>query len=554
MDKKLFEDILETVEKINPEIAEGLAVKELRHVEQYMDKVWRSAAASFPPNLYYEGYRRCTPEEENNLLLKRYDSKTYFELAPTDTFIVRYRFRYSDPYSGTDRSFSTDMRLPYVNKANMMKIMGTTYTIMPVTADPVFSASKTDLFLSLNKRNEKFFRFTYNYICDGLKQNATVVWGNMHGVEGGKKKKSKRRNVAVVLPSANKRRYGLDRCPLVLYLFAKFGFTETFAKFGVEAKVITEDQKEDLEPGKWKFCSSSDSKKTSIRGTNTKAKLDTNELVLAIKTDVITTKLKCLIAAFFYITDCFPNKVKPEFVDEERQWQIILGYAVFSEDRFKEGLMIQRIEQHLASLDNYIDIVTKENLIEVGVEVDTIYDLFIYIIVNIQTALLFSNPTTMYNKKIMVLQYLMGDVVASVNMFAFNLNRIKPNALSFTTIQDTLKQNIKMDKIIQGLDRHREIVLVNSSCDTVIYEHTAKMILQSQITGKNNKNVQTAVEDKNIDISVAEVCSYGNHSKKEPTGRGMLNLYVKILPNGMIERSERLRPLLDETDRKIKTV
>ena len=553
MDKQLFNDILETVEKINPDIAEGLAVKELKNVEQYIDKVWKSAATSFPPNLYYDGYKRYTPEETNNLLLKRYDSKTYYELARTDTFIVQYKLLYKDPYSGTDKRLHCDIRLPFVGKGNMMKIMGITYTVMPIAADPVFSASRNDLFVSLNKRNEKFFRFTYNYTCDSIKHSATVVWANMLPDNSRKKKTASKRTVSPIPNMSSKNRGKIDCCPLAIYLFANFGLTKTFEKFGVEIKVLTEDKLDTLELGKWRICRSVTNEFTAVRGT-VNNNLVRNPLILALKTDKLTVSQKCLVAAFFYVTDYFPNKILPEYVDDERQWPIILGHIIFSDDKYGEGLMIQRIKNHLSSLNGYIDIVTKENLDEVGVEVETIYDLFIYIIENIQTALLFSNPVTMYNKKFMALPYLMKDVVKSINTFAFHLNRIKPNSLSYTTIQEALKNNIKMDRVIQGPDKHRGTILVASSCDTIVYEHTAKVILQSQIRDRNSNNIQSSMEDKNIDVSVAEVCSYGNHSKKEPTGRGILNLYVNIMPNGMVKRNERLAPLLTEIDAKLKKV
>ena len=547
MDIELFNDILKVVEPINQNIARGLAVKELKNVEKYMDKVWKSAAVSFPPNLYYESYRRCTPEEINSFLLRRYDSKTFYELSETDTFFVMYKFRYSDPYSGVDKNFHVVIRLPFVGKANTMRIMGTKYTIMSVAADPVFSASKTDYFLSLNKRNEKFYRFTYNFACRGIRHSASVVWSNMHGVEGGNR--SKKKNVSVITANKNSRKRGIDRCPIALYLFCRLGLTESFKRFDAEVKVLEdESQAEKLEAQGWHICKSSKSVTSTVRGTKTKSKTITNDLILAVKKDVLDTQLKCLIASFFFITDGFAQKVKAQYVDEPRQWQVILGYTVFTEDKYKEGLMIQRIEQYLKSLDGYIDIISKESLEEIGVYVDNIYDLFIYIIKNIQSALLHSNPITMYNKKITVTPYLMSDIVAGINMFVFNLNKIKPNLLSYTTIVDVLKQNVKMDTIIQGIEKHREIVLVNSSCDVTIYEHTAKIILQSQITGKNSKNIQSSIEDKNIDVSVAEFGSYRTHTKKEPTGRSVMNLFVNISPNGMIIRNERLRPLLDETD------
>lgn len=543
MDIKLFHDIMKIVYKINPDTAEGLAVKELEGVEEYIDKRWRSAAANFPPNLYYEGPYRYTPEEESNLMLKRYDGKTYYDLAPTDTFIVKYKFRYSDPYSMKDSTFHCNIRLPFVTKGNRMRINGTTYTIMPVATDPVFYATNQDCFLSLNKRSIKLYFFTYTFVCNDLIYNAPVIWSNLYTDRGdGKKSKKKRNNI--VYADANSKKGKLENIPLSIYLFAKYGLTKTFELFGVEVKVLLEKDIESL-PHTWAVCRSSVGLNAIARGTGSK-KVEKNELVLALNTRELTYELKCLISSFYYISDCYSNRIFPDFIDSDRMWTILLGASLQANTVDKDGIIYEKTKRHISIVESYIDLVSKDDLEEIGICVDNIYELFTYLIKNASQAMLNSNPTTMYNKKIRVLPKLMSEVVESINRFVFQLKGISPNQLSATTIKDALKDNINMDQVIKDVSNRREITIVDSATDCLIYEHTSKMLLQSQMNKNANKNIVSNTNDKNIDVSVCEVGSFNNHSKKEPTGRGTINTHLKFKKNGEPERDEVLQPLLNE--------
>ncbi len=549
MDKTLFQDIMKIVYKINPDIAQGLAVKELDKVEQYIDKRWRSAAANFPPNLYYEGPYRYTPEEESDLLLRRYDGKTFYDLAPTDTFIVKYKFRYSDPYSMKDTTFHCNMRLPFVTKGNRMRINSTTYTILPVASDPVFYATDEDCFLSLNKRSIKLYCFTYTFICNDLIYNAPVIWSNLY-TDGSDSKKSKKKRNNIVYSNANSKKSKLEYIPLSIYLFSKYGLTQTFKLFGVEVKVL--DEKDiDLIDHTWTVCKSSVGANTVTRGTGNKNFIK-NSIVIALNTQELSYDLKCLISSFYYITDCYNNSINPEFVDNDRMWTILLGSALQTKTGDKDGIVYEKAVRHLNIVESYIDIVSKDDLEEIDIHVDNIYELFLFLIKNSQLAMLNSNPTTMYNKKIRVLPKLMSEVVESINRFVFQLKSILPNQLSATTIKDALKDNINMDRIIKDISNRREITIVDSATDCLIYEHTSKILLQSQMNKNANKNMASSTNDKNIDISVCEVGSFNNHSKKEPTGRGTINLQLKLKKNGEPETNEVLRPLLNEVATMIK--
>ena len=85
----------ENTPKANPFVMNGLACHYLKEVEGYIDAVMRSAAKSFPPQLTYEGYERCTPHEEFNEVTKVRNNKRIFNLAHSDLYMVKYKFKHN---------------------------------------------------------------------------------------------------------------------------------------------------------------------------------------------------------------------------------------------------------------------------------------------------------------------------------------------------------------------------------------------------------------------------------------------------------------------------
>ena len=67
--------------KINPDIANGLAVKHLKHVEAYVNDIMYSAARDFPKEIKYIGCRRCTPIEEFRETTKVKSNRSVFTLV-----------------------------------------------------------------------------------------------------------------------------------------------------------------------------------------------------------------------------------------------------------------------------------------------------------------------------------------------------------------------------------------------------------------------------------------------------------------------------------------
>lgn len=65
MDKETFDELMVDAPKFNQPLVQGLAVKELQHIEEYVEhRIIRVAAAEFPPQLKFIEGVRCSVEED----------------------------------------------------------------------------------------------------------------------------------------------------------------------------------------------------------------------------------------------------------------------------------------------------------------------------------------------------------------------------------------------------------------------------------------------------------------------------------------------------------
>lgn len=543
MDTKMFNLVLNKTPKFNERIAKGYATEAMLHAADYISRIWRSTAESFPENLIYDDYTRCTPEEEANRLVKRLSNNQIFDLSPTDGYMVKYKLVYRDKERGTENSHYAYFRLPFLGQGGKTRIRGSVWTISPVLVDPIFSPTANGLFQSMVKSNENYYRLSYHFIADGVLKTATVVWAKLHHKK--EKPKTGRRD-----RKTKRGRIPTPHSTLIHYMFSKFGATETFARLGADVKFGYPGDFDDLGED-WIICTSNGIKPTTAaKGIP----YVPSKVQLAIKSRDLSSsnRILCALGSFFYIADHYPERLKSEYVDETRQWRILLGLTIFGEDEAGEGALVDKIERHLLSLDQSLDTVFKSTLEQGGIIVDTIYDLFIHIIETIQQRLIVADPTTMYGKKLMVLEYVLDDIVHAITHFMFELQRIDKPVVSEQDVVKAMKRWLKDDAFYRKATfKHSEINMVATPCDSMVFEHTTKV---TQQTSSNSAGYGTGMSDpsKLLHASIAEVGSYGNQPKSEPTGRSVLNPYLNISKKGEVLRSETFKPLLDEIQGKIR--
>ena len=98
MDSSLRELIVRETPKINPVIANGIAIVHMREAEAYINSILTDVSKDFPPGLEYVGCRRCTPEEEYRVVTMKKNNKRQLDIARSDLYLMKYLFKYCNSF------------------------------------------------------------------------------------------------------------------------------------------------------------------------------------------------------------------------------------------------------------------------------------------------------------------------------------------------------------------------------------------------------------------------------------------------------------------------
>lgn len=527
MDKNLFGHIHEQMPKFNPVVNDGLAVEHMKWVVRYIDRIWQCAAPGFPEGLVYKGCVPCTPQEEYAMAPVKRKNKRVFEMARSDVYMVKYLFS----FKGVDLP-ARYLYLPFVRDGGIITLVGSTFAVSPVLADKAISVGVDNIFIPLNRDRLTFRRMVHHFIADGERSTAFVVYSNVYHA------KASRRASAV-----NRIYTDMNATP-VHYMFCKYGVTETFAKFAnASVAVGTDDINEDAYPkSDWVIC-----KSVGLKPRTMKTKYyNGSDVRIAINREAYNKTTESMIAAFFYLVDHFPHRIKPEFVDNLDLWRVLLGRIAIALD-VSEGKLLNGIELHLDSLDNYIDGMAMEWLREDGVEVKDIYELFMYIVENMSEMLTNYGATvsSMYDKRLTVLRYALLDIIKAIFNFLFSMKSGTKKEITQKEVVSAMTRHLKPRLIVRMNRNHGEVSSISSPGDNKIFKITSNVVLQSNASGGKNHGGSNIDASKYLHASIAEVGSFCNLPKSCPTGMSRINPNVRLLEDGTIERDPAKVALID---------
>ncbi len=535
--------ISQATPKINPDIANGLVVQHLNYVETYIDALFRSAASGFPPGLIYHGCRRCTPMQEYNEAVKKKGNKAVFDVAKSDVYMMEYTFTYKDEVLPNGSKYIKKyMYLPYVTDAGAIHLGGSRFIISPVLADKVISVGLNTIFVRLLKAKLNFNRTPYSY--------------NVFSSE-----ELKRESVQICYSEIYNKKNNTSRSALkaeatmLHYLLCKYGFTTTFKRFANCNAVVgtTKTITPDIYPDdNWVLC-----KSTEIKPKGYPRKFySPSNIVVAIPRNEYTTIVKNYIASFFYITDHFPDRVIPEYIDNTRLWMTLLGLLIWS-DTISEGKLYSDISDHISSLDEYLDLLVKDKLKEIGHSCENLYELFALVMNNFDKWVLTSEDrvNTMYDKELSVLYYVCYDYIESIFRAYFKLKAAsKKEGLNIKQIDKILSTHITPGIVYRLTREHGEITTTTTPCDNKFFKITCLLVPQSSGGRAKKKKDRVAISDpaKRLHASVAEVGAVAAIPKSEASGRSRISPFLSISPTGLVLRNERFRKLLDDIQEKIR--
>lgn len=496
--------------KVNPYVMRGLACYAMQNAEEYIDRVFRSASKSFPEGLEYLGYERCTPEEEYMEHTKVKNNKRTYDLARSDFYLVKYKFAFKG-----EAIPNRYVYLPYVNEGGTLCIGGPMFHITPVLSDKVISPGSDNIFVRLLRDKIIFKRCYHSLIIDNVRETTHVIWSQIYRKSKDNKK----------VPNTTK----AYTC-LVHYLFAKYGFNDTFLKYAGFKPVIGEGEitTDNYPADKWIICESCQVKPKTFMGEF----YEPTKIRLAIPRELWSPITKALVTGFFYIVDHFPSRFRPGYVDNQTLWKILLGHIIFS-GLYGENKLFTQINEHFTSLDSYVDSIVIDKLRENNYHIENFYDLLSLILAQFNNLVLNneSSNLSMYGKSLEVLYYVLYPITSGIFQINFLLSKAaSKKPLIMKDVVETFNKNMKMGAIFRLSSSSVIAESVSYSGDHLYPKLTSKITEQeSRPGGTKGKSKRTVVgEDQHIDISMVEAGSILFLSKSNPTPTNHINPFVNL--------------------------
>lgn len=522
MDNELFDLVQEEIPKMDPRLRDGWAVHQIPSFELYIHRLWKQVAKRFPPCLTYDGYRRCTPEEEFRVVSKLLkQTKSVYDIANNDVYLVKYNFSlHGKPIPDISYQY-----LPFLRQGSIMHIRGSKFMVSPVIADVGLSISSDNIFILMSRGKVTFRNEAINVTVDGRRQTTNMIYSQIYNV-----KSPVHMSRVTTIPH---------------YLFCKFGFVQTLKNIDVDCVVLDHlnYKAADYPEEQWtKFT-------TPSIIVNTKAKKSLSSLVIMVPKAQVTKTVISIIGCFFRVADRFPERITLEDYDSPIIWRVLLGKLILGQE--PESTILAQMNNHINSIDGYVDTMVSERVLRDGYHIDTIYDLF-YIMLSDYQQLVnkwSTRPQALYGKSLLVHRYLGEDIQGGISWIFFSIEKEfnKKGDLTVSELKRTFKANLPFNKILSLNSGKAFVKSVSTASDCLIHKVTSVVTMQTECSKNSKKKDKNTTfgETQYVDPSILELGGVTNLPDRDPTGRSAFNNYAIIAPDGTILENPKFKPLLD---------
>lgn len=558
MNPKLVSFISSNSPKIDTRIGEGIAYTESKKVLGFLDKLINMHTRVFPKGLVYHGIRLATPREE---FLFRINGKNYqrepgtgtskFKLIKEDVRLAIIHFEYKG------ESIEKPLYIPFVRRHGIMYINGSKYVFTPVLADGTITAKHDCVFTKFLKIKLFFKRREFSFFEDGVLKHVGVVYSNVH---------NKRNEEAKTQPI-------LFMSTLANYLMAKYGMSGMLAKFGIHKYKMLEvaeyqEYVDQYPESEWVTITSTNKKPNGSYKYNY---YHPTQFMLLVNREEYTN---CpigpeIMGSILFTMDHYTlkSRINPDNINDVNTWQDIIGESIHSSNEsytvIRDGMV-----KHMASLDGYVDTLVREDLAKIGVHnIENIFDFFEYILLNFkpltENAYNRDLSGSSYGKQIQVLPFLLYNIIYTINssvyfpMLTISTEEARdPNRE--TTIQEIRKNldKIKPNAFHGLLKWYAGLMILDDPTDNNLYKMGRTITLQERSDKIRTRNSATDINapDSLLDASLLETGATYDMTKRNPTGRNRLNVFITIDENGVILRNPELKQIIDSVAEDIKSV
>ena len=535
MDTQFSSMIKQHAFPMNPTVMRGIATETMPLAEAYLDRVFRSASKSFPEELKYVELKRCTPLEEYREVTRDKNNRRTFNIAHSDVYMVKFVFMYKEEI------INRYVFLPYIREAGIMYLSGTMYHVVPVISDKVISPGFNDVFVRLLRDKITFRRQAHFIMINGTRQTSQVVWSNIYNGKTAKDRKVPATTDALTC--------------IAHYLFAKYGFAETFQMFLGFIPMIGEEDinSTNYPPDQWDIISSTNYPPHGYKGMD----YTPTKIRIAIPKDRWNSLTKALVYGFYYITDHFPHQIKVDAVNNTSIWMIALGSIIWSGSFGYNKLYLDTAE-HFRTLDDYVDPIITDKLRESNFIVNDFYSLLGLILEQFDSLVLDRSYSalSMFGKSLETLYYILYDITSGFFRANFRLMKISSEKpLTRRHVDDTFNKNFKPGAIFKLTNGKIAIDTVSTSVDHMYPKITALAAQQeASSNGQRGKKARLTVgEGQHADASMMQGGSILFLAKSDPYPGRHINTYACIdKETSTIIANPELEAITNEVDMKLK--
>lgn len=517
---------------MNPDICNGIAVKYIPFSDVYIDSVFKSVSKNFPKGLEYVGFQQCSPYEELREEPKKKNDIRLVDIARSDIYLVKFLFRFNGKDLPPKYIF-----LPFVGEAGSIILSGSRYFISPVLSDIIISIEHDNVFVRLLRDKFSIRRTPHVMLVDNKRQIVQVPWSSIYHVS--KEQSGRQRTTRA-------------KCSLMHYLLCRYGFTETFKMFTGCTPIVGINE---ITPAKypeseWIICESTKLRPSTFMN---KHLYQPNLIRVAIPRSQYNPTIETMIGSFFYIIDHFPTRIIPAYIDNLNIWKILMGRIYFGDSQ-GEGELHDVINDHIRSLDEYMDTIVVSKLKEIGYNCEDIYQFFSIAIANFNNWLISSNEkaNSLYNKELSILYDVLISITTSIFNFHFRLKTLVRKGLTEKELITHFNM-IKSRRIFMLTRSPAGVSNMSYSGDNKVLKITTTMVPQknNNVTG-NSEDFLITDPSKLLHTSFATVGNYSNLPKSNPIGDGRVNPYQKLSDSGRVSSEIEFPEMMASIEKMIK--
>ena len=577
--------------RFNMEVINGNVKGILEDVPAILDGIIQTSIMSVNPNvdLKYLGYRVMTPEDEHAATFKNPKIKTQVDTAISFITPIELVFEYEGV------KFKRMLQLPYAEDGNILRMGGTNYHTTPVLSYRVISPNYKEVFVRLIKAKLLFKTIVYSFIKNGNRQPLQVIYSTIMRL-GSRKIVN---IVGRVFPPAalyNVIRYGVRGCLLMTKGERRAAYASAYREYTDKKKaarskdilsyaawiagygymvlakhykdrekllVITTDDNVYKLKDEYDIYESQKLKPKGYKGDI----YTPHDVKIAIHKSINTKpSTEHTITSMLYVLDVFTeNAIEfPEIFNskdlesEKLYWEIMLG-RIYYKNNYTVDRMGSDIHEHFTTLEGYIDDISKEKLVDAGVDVVDFFELLEYILdmYNILINNSKAYNSDINNRYIDIIYYLLHDIIVSFNKVILGINkRISKRALTFKEIQRIFANELSPKKIfglVKSTAMNLAINMVDVSSDIKYPKITS--VLEDQSRGvsvkKGGKNQfpDSARTIKAVDLVFGSVMFLG---KKAPSPIFKINPHIQYSKvSGTITIPDHLVPIVNAIDARL---